>query len=103
MKAGSSLWHGVIARGDTLKIEIGKNSIIQDNVRIQSLKKIQGDKIEIRDNVFVGPNASLDACLLESFAYVGMGAHIGRGAVVESFAVVAAGAVVPDGARVFSG
>jgi carbonic anhydrase/acetyltransferase-like protein (isoleucine patch superfamily) len=25
---GSSFWHGVIARGDTAQIEIGKNSVI---------------------------------------------------------------------------
>ena len=28
IKEGSSLWHGVIARGDTVSISIGKNSII---------------------------------------------------------------------------
>jgi gamma-carbonic anhydrase len=25
---GSSFWHGVIARGDTAQIEVGKNSVI---------------------------------------------------------------------------
>lgn len=57
----------------------------------------------IEDNVYVGPNATLDACHLESFSYVGMGSTIGRGAVVESFAVVAAGASIPEGATVPSG
>ena len=60
-------------------------------------------KTEIGDNVYVGPNAMLDACTLESFAYVGMGSSVGHGAVVESFAVVAAGAVVPSGMKVPSG
>jgi len=53
--------------------------------------------------VYVGPNVTLDACTLESFSYVGMGASVGRGAVIESFAVVAAGAVVEDGTVVPSG
>ena len=40
---------------------------------------------------------TLDACKLESFSHVAMGATVGRGAVVESFAVVAAGAYVNPG------
>jgi len=53
--------------------------------------------------VYVGPNARLDACELESFAYVGMGASVGRGATVESFGVVAAGAHVGEGTTVPAG
>lgn len=100
---GSSLWHGVIVRGDTAAIEIGKNSVIQDLSQIMSIKRESGDKISIGDNVYVGPNVTLDNCTLESFCYVGMGASVGRGVVVESFAVVASGAVIPDGTVVPSG
>jgi carbonic anhydrase/acetyltransferase-like protein (isoleucine patch superfamily) len=53
--------------------------------------------------VYVGANARLDNCNLESFAYVGMGASVGKGSVVESFAIVAAGANVPEGTTVPSG
>lgn len=60
-------------------------------------------KLEIGDNVIVGPNVTLDSCTLESFSYVGMGATVGKGAVVESFALVAAGAVIPTGTVVPSG
>ena len=70
---------------------------------LSSVNRRNGDKIVIEDNVYVGPNATLDACHLESFSYVAMGASIGRGAVVESFAVVAAGANVPEGTTVPSG
>lgn len=62
-----------------------------------------GDKVSIGDNVYVGPNAVLDACTLESFSYVGMGAHVGKGTTIESFAVVASGAIVPDNTTVPSG
>ena len=75
--------------------------MIQDNSHIGSSDRT-GDVI-IGDNVYVGPNARLDSCELESFAYVGMGASVAKGAVVESFAVVAAGANVPEGTRVPSG
>jgi len=61
------------------------------------------DKLDIGDNVYVGPNVTLESCTLESFSYIGMGATIGRGVTVESFAVVAAGSVVPEGSVVPSG
>jgi carbonic anhydrase/acetyltransferase-like protein (isoleucine patch superfamily) len=94
MKPGSSAWHGVILRGDTAKITIGHNSMIQDNSRLGSNSNSNGT-ITIGDNVFVGANAILEECELESFSYVGMGASIGKGSVVESFAVIASGAQVP--------
>ena len=100
MEEGASLWHGVVVRGDKASVSIGKNSIVQDNVHINSTN---GNKVVIGDNAFVGPNATLDACTVESFAYVGMGASVSRSAIVESFSVVAAGAVVPQGAVIHSG
>ena len=51
----------------------------------------------------IGPNATLDTCELESFAYVGMGSTVSRGCVVESFGVVAAGAILSEGTTVPSG
>ena len=101
---GSSLWHSVVIRGDTASIAVGKNSVIQDLVHMGSTSnRTAGDKVSIGDNVYVGPNAILDACTLESFSYVGMGASVGKGAVVESFGAVASGAQIPEGAVVPSG
>ena len=59
--------------------------------------------MSIGENVYVGPNAQLDACTLEDNAFVGMGATISRGARVESFGIVSAGAVVAEGTTVPSG
>ena len=101
--SGASLWHGVIVRGDTAAVEIGKNSIVQDLTHISSYQRAAGDKVIIGDNVYIGPNVTLDACTLENFSCVMMGASIHRGATVESFGVVAAGAVVPEGVTVPSG
>ena len=53
--------------------------------------------------MYVGANARLEECELESFSYVGMGASIGSGCIVESFAVLAAGARLADGETVPSG
>lgn len=102
LEAGSSIWHSALLRGDTARIRVGKNSLIQDRVVLKSSQA--GDsEISIGDNVFVGPNAQLDACTLDDFSFVGMGATIGRGVVVEPYAVVAAGSVVPEGTVVPSG
>lgn len=99
---GSSIWHTVLMRGDTAKISVGKNSIIQDRATLKSSDKGNGN-IDIGENCFVGPNAQLDSCTLQDFAYVGMGATVHKGAVIESYAVVAAGAVVPEGTTVPTG
>lgn len=40
---GTSLWHGVIVRGDTAAVSIGKNSSIQDLTRIASSQRAPGD------------------------------------------------------------
>ena len=76
--------------------------MIQDNSRVGSNINSNGE-VKIGDNVYVGANARLDECELESFAYVGMGASVGKGCVVESFAVVAAGAVLAENTVVPSG
>ena len=77
--------------------------MVQDNSHVGSTANQDGDAVDIGDNVYVGANCRLDACELESFAYVGMGASVGRGSTVESFAVVAAGANVPENTTVPSG
>ena len=97
LDAGSSIWHTAALRGDTGKITVGKNSLIQDRV---SIKSSDHGEINIGDNVLVAPNAQLDSCDLHDFSYVGMGATLHKGVTVESYAVVAAGAVVPEGTTV---
>lgn len=100
---GASLWHGVVVRGDTAAISIGKNTTVQDCTRIASSKRGKGDTIKIGENVYVGANVSLDACILEDNSFVGMGSTVKRGAKVEPFGVVSAGAVVEENTTVPSG
>lgn len=100
--SGSSLWHTAIVRGDTAKVTVGKNSLIQDRTVVKSSSK-EGSEVKIGNNVFVGPNWHIDACTLDDYWYIGMGATIHKGAYVEPYAVVAAGAVVQEGAVVPSG
>ena len=51
----SSLYHGVIVRGDTAKVTIGKNTQIQDNTQILSTDlENKNAVINIGDNVVIG-------------------------------------------------
>ena len=52
---GSSLWHTAIVRGDTAKVSVGKNSIVQDRVIIKNSGK-NDSEVKIGNNVFVSPN-----------------------------------------------
>jgi carbonic anhydrase/acetyltransferase-like protein (isoleucine patch superfamily) len=97
------LWHSVIVRGDTATITIGKNTTVQDLTRIASNNAKKGDKVVIGDNVYIGANASLDACTIEDNSFIGMGASVARGARVESFGVLAAGSHLGEGQVVPSG
>jgi len=69
-----------------------KNSVIQDLATIAP--SVSG--IDIGDNVYVGPNSYLESCVLQSHAFIGMGASLHKGTKVESYGVVAAGAVVHE-------
>jgi len=98
---GSSIWYGVVMRGDVHEIRIGEDTNIQDN----SVVHVTRDKFGcyIGSRVTVGHGAILHACRIEDDAFVGMGATVMDGAVVESGAMVAAGALVTPGKVVKKG
>jgi carbonic anhydrase/acetyltransferase-like protein (isoleucine patch superfamily) len=99
--ARSSLWFGVIARGDVNEIRIGAGSNIQDASVIHVASRGQGTYVG--DQVTVGHAAVLHACTLEDRCFVGIKACLMDGVVVESGAMVAAGALVTPGRRVRGG
>ena len=73
----------------TSPIRVGKNSVLQDRVHLSR-------GVTIGDNVFVGPNVSVQGSTLESNSFVSMGASV-RHSTVHSGGFVAAGAVVTEG------
>lgn len=88
--------------GDTGKIQVGRNSAIQDLTHLKcGTNGIRN--LEIGDSVNIGPNVTLDSCKIESFAHIGMGATVCAGSKIEGFGVVAAGAVIPEGSVVAAG
>lgn len=99
--AGSSLWFGVIARGDVNEIRIGAGSNIQDGTVIHVASRGQGTYVG--NEVTVGHAAVLHACTLEDRCFVGIQACLMDGVRVESGAMVAAGALVTPGTRIRRG
>jgi carbonic anhydrase/acetyltransferase-like protein (isoleucine patch superfamily) len=99
--ARSSLWFGVVARGDINLIRIGQRTNIQDGTIIHV--SAPGNGTHIGDDVTVGHMAVLHDCTLQDGSFVGIKACVMDGAVVESGAMVAAGALVTPRKVVRSG
>jgi carbonic anhydrase/acetyltransferase-like protein (isoleucine patch superfamily) len=99
--AQSSLWFGVVARGDINLIRIGQRTNIQDGTIIHV--SAPGNGTHIGDDVTVGHMAVLHDCTLLDGSFVAIKACVLDGVVVESGAMVAAGALVTPGKVVRSG
>ena len=92
---GSSIWYGVVIRGDVHSIRIGKNSNIQDLVMVHCT--YQYSPTVIGDEVTVGHGAVVHGCEIKDRCLIGMNAVVLDKAVVGPDVIVAAGAVVLEG------
>lgn len=99
--ADSSLWYGVVVRGDINCIRIGARTNLQDGTVVHVSGTGKGT--HIGDDVTVGHMAVLHDCTLGDKSFVGIKACVMGGAMVESGAMVAAGALVTPGKVVRSG
>ena len=93
----SSVWPGVVIRGDVNYIRIGKRTNIQDGSVIHVTRpQIAGENgmTIIGDNVTIGHMVMMHACTLEDACFIGMKATVIDGARVKTGGMVAAGAVV---------
>ena len=90
----SSVFPGVVMRGDRAPITVGKNSNIQENCVLH----VDFDlPCTIGNNVTVGHNAIVHCATIGNNTIVGMGSVVLDGAVVGKECVIGAGAVVPKG------
>ena len=94
----SGVWFHCVLRGDTCGIRIGARSNIQDGCILH----VQGETLPclVGDDVTVGHAAILHACVLEDWAFVGMGATVLDGAVIERGGMLGAGALLTPGKRI---
>ncbi|MDT8451683.1 MAG: gamma carbonic anhydrase family protein [Gammaproteobacteria bacterium] len=99
--ADSSIWPMASLRGDINSIRVGARSNIQDgsvlHVTHDSEYAPGGLPLVVGDDVTVGHNAVLHACIIEDECLIGMGAIVLDGAVVQRGAMVGAGSLVPPG------
>ncbi len=101
IKENSSIWFGVVARGDVAKIKIGASTNIQDNTVIHVTKN--GFNTYIGNYVTIGHQCLIHASTLEDKCFVGMGSIIMDEARVESNGWLAAGSLLTAGKIVKSG
>jgi carbonic anhydrase/acetyltransferase-like protein (isoleucine patch superfamily) len=105
------IWFGVVIRGDVARIRIGDGTNIQDNCvvhvtranHVQNKTGDEGGPTIIGRGVTIGHSAIIHACIIEDYAFVGMGSIVMDLARVESFGMLAAGGVLTPGKVVKSG
>jgi carbonic anhydrase/acetyltransferase-like protein (isoleucine patch superfamily) len=90
----SSVWYGVVMRGDADRIVIGDECNIQD---LTMVHVDTGVPCILGHRVSVGHTAIVHGCTVGDGALIGMGAIVLNGAVIGEGAVVGAGSLVPEG------
>ncbi len=94
----SSVWFGVVIRGDVNYIKIGKRVNIQDlsmiHVTHASENNIHGNPTIIEDNVTIGHKVMLHGCTIKKGCLVGMNATIIDGAIIGEESIVGANSLV---------
>jgi carbonic anhydrase/acetyltransferase-like protein (isoleucine patch superfamily) len=98
--SGSSVWFGVVIRGDSSPIRIGERSNIQDGTIIHS---DEDAPTTIGNDVTVGHRAIVHGTTIGDGAQVSMGAIVLSRSTVGANAIVGAGALVPEDAVVAPG
>jgi carbonic anhydrase/acetyltransferase-like protein (isoleucine patch superfamily) len=93
----SSIWFGVVIRGDNGPIRIGARTSVQDNSVVHVSR---GSRTTIGDDCTVGHSVTMEDCAIENGALIGSNAVILNGATVGSRALIAAASVVAAKANV---
>ncbi len=98
-----SVWFGVIIRGDTEVIRIGRGTNIQDSCVLHA---DMGKPLTLGEDVTVGHQAMLHGCSIGDGSLIGIGAvvlngaRIGKGCIVGAGALVTEGKEFPDGSMI---
>lgn len=90
----SSVFYNSVLRADLAEIRVGKRTNIQDNVTVHLSEDVG---VFVGDEVVVGHNAVLHACVIDDHVLVGMGAIVMDGAHIKRNSIVGAGALVTQG------
>lgn len=94
LKKNSSIWFGVVLRGDNDPITVGENSNVQDG---SVLHTDLGSPLTIGDNVTIGHMAMLHGCSIGDNSLIGIGAVVLNGAVIGRNCLIGAKSLIPEG------
>ncbi len=97
----SSVWYGVVIRGDVNYIRIGKRTNIQDNSVIHVTHDTH--PTVIGDEVTVGHRVILHGCTVGNRVLIGMGAVVMDGVKINDYVLVGAGALITPNKEIPSG
>jgi carbonic anhydrase/acetyltransferase-like protein (isoleucine patch superfamily) len=91
----SSVWPGVVIRGDVHWIRIGARSNVQDG----SVLHVMRDEfpVLIGEGVTVGHGVVLHGCTIDSRVLIGMGSILLNNSRIGAGSIIAAGTLVPEG------
>lgn len=93
----SSLWPGVIIRGDDSKITIGQRTNIQENTVIHTPFDF---KVRIGNNVTIAHSCVIHACELEDVTCVSVGGTVFDGCSIGTGSIIDTRAFVTEGTRI---
>jgi len=99
----ASVWFGVVMRGDTEPLRVGRGSNIQDGSVVHA---DPGYPVTLGDNVTVGHQVMLHGCTVGDGSLIGIqsvilnGAKIGKNCLVGAGALVTEGKEFPDGSLI---
>jgi carbonic anhydrase/acetyltransferase-like protein (isoleucine patch superfamily) len=103
----SSIWPGVVVRGDVNHIRIGHGTNVQDlsmlHVSHKSSWDPKGAPLIIGNNVTIGHSVILHGCTLEDECLIGMGSIVMDKVTVQKHVLLGAGSLVPEGKVLESG
>ncbi|MBI4508638.1 MAG: gamma carbonic anhydrase family protein [Deltaproteobacteria bacterium] len=94
----SSLWFGVVARGDVYSIRIGDATSIQDNTIIHVTSGRNATIVGSR--VTVGHSVTLHGCTVADRCIIGMGSTILDKAEIGERCIIGAGSLVTPGTQI---
>ncbi|MDX1762985.1 MAG: gamma carbonic anhydrase family protein [bacterium] len=94
----SSIWFGVIIRGDVHYIRIGDRTNIQDGSLLHVTKGTH--PLVLMDGVTVGHGVTLHGCTIHSNTLIGIGSIILDGAEISENTLIGAGSLVTEGTHV---
>jgi carbonic anhydrase/acetyltransferase-like protein (isoleucine patch superfamily) len=97
----SSVWPGVVVRGDIHSIRVGARTNIQDgsvlHVTHDNPFSPGGHPLLVGAEVTVGHRVVLHGCTIEDRCLIGMGSIVMDGACIRAGVILGAGSLVPPG------